>query len=95
MPPPSTSSRARHAGRQLRIATLVAHFVSLGAVSSIVGQALRSTWVASRSPMNVVSSSEEGSKQGRRRLRVAGGTSRLQILAQLVRAFEDGDLGEA
>src|SRR4029079_1249362 len=48
----------RHPGRQFSNHDALAHFFSLGAVSSrvssVVGQALRRTWVTSRSPMKVV-----------------------------------------
>ena len=85
---------ARHAGGQLANRNAVAHFlVSLGAVSSIVGQALRSTWIVSRSPMKVVMSSRKVPNRTRGRLGGDGGIERLQIRAQLRRAFEpDGHL---
>ena len=51
---------ARHAGGQLANRNAVAHFlVSVGAMSSIVGHALRSTWIVNRSPMKVVMSAKK------------------------------------
>jgi hypothetical protein len=93
-PAPQYFVEPRHPGRQLVNHDALAHFFSLGARSSMVGQALRSTWVTSRSPMKGREQRQEGSKQGHSRLLIDDGPLRLQMLAELRRALEDGDLGK-
>ena len=87
---------ARHAGGQFANRNAVAHFgVSVGAVSSIVGQALRRTWTVNRSPMKVRDELEEGSEQGGGRLGRGGGVERLQrTRASFVEPFGRCNLGE-
>ena len=57
--------------------------VSVGALSSIVGQALRSTWTVSRSPMKVVMSSRKVPNRAAAASAAAAGSSACRARAEL------------